>query len=425
MAGAQRVVLVSVDGLRPDFYLEPEAHGASLPAFQSLMREGVYAEAVEGVFPSVTYPSHTSIVTGVVPSRHGVLNNYVFDEKGRFLDWYWQAESIRVKSLWDVAPGLTAAIQWPVTVGADIEVNLPEFWIPESELPWGSVMEKVATPQALALTGPLPEVEPEQAARDELIFATAESALEKHRPQLLLLHVVDTDEQQHAHGREHREVATAFERVDRGLARLRARVASLGLAGETLFVVTGDHGFIQTHTSIHLNARLREEGLLQLASDGTVSTYRALAWPSGGSCALMLKDRNDDEARRRLEQVIGGLLAGPLGGLVRRIERSELDRFGTMPEAVFALEAEEGFVFGTNREGPLLTPSAYFGHHGFLPTRPRMKTGFLMVGPRVREGIPVPYMRQVDIAPTIAFWAGWDLPETDGLALRGLFVEQQ
>jgi hypothetical protein len=135
----------------------------------------------------------------------------------------------------------------------------------------------------------------------------------------------------------------------------------------------------------------------------------------------MLKDRGDDQARRRLEEVIGELLEGPLGGLVRRIERSELDRLEAMPEAVFALEAEEGFVFGTNREGPLMTSSSYFGHHGYLPTRPKMKTGFLMVGPRVRQGIEVPYMRQVDIAPTIAFWAGWDLPEADGLALQGLF----
>jgi hypothetical protein len=48
-----------------------------------------------------------------------------------------------------------------------------------------------------------------------------------------------------------------------------------------------------------------------------------------------------------------------------------------------------------------------------------------MVGPRVRQGIAVPYMRQVDVAPTIAFWAGWDLPEAEGLALQGLFVERE
>ncbi|HEY7700293.1 MAG TPA: hypothetical protein VIE88_17840, partial [Vicinamibacteria bacterium] len=96
---------------------------------------------------------------------------------------------------------------------------------------------------------------------------------------------------------------------------------------------------------------------------------------------------------------------------------------GAMPEALFALDAREGYVFGKKLEGPLLTPSEDLGHHGSLPASPRMKTGFLMVGPRVRKGVVVPYMRQIDIAPTIALWAGWDLPQADGLALRGLFEE--
>jgi hypothetical protein len=52
-----------------------------------------------------------------------------------------------------------------------------------------------------------------------------------------------------------------------------------------------------------------------------------------------------------------------------------------------------------------------------------MKTGFLMAGPRVRAGVVVPEMRQIDIAPTIALWAGWELPAADGLALRGLFED--
>ncbi len=81
-ASAQRVVLVSVDGLRPDFYLNPEAHGVELPTLRSLMAEGVYAEAVESVYPTLTYSPHTSIVTGALPSRHGIVNDTVFDERG-------------------------------------------------------------------------------------------------------------------------------------------------------------------------------------------------------------------------------------------------------------------------------------------------------------------------------------------------------
>jgi arylsulfatase A-like enzyme len=423
-AAAQRVVLVSVDGLRPDFYLDPGTHGAELPAFRALMREGVYAEAVEGVYPTVTYPSHISMVTGALPARHGVLNNYVFDEKGRFDDWYWRSEAIRVKTLWDVAPGTTAALQWPVTVGADIDVNFPEFWIPGSDLPWGAVMETAASRETLDLMGPLPEEAFDEEPLEDLVFQAAERVLDEHRPELLLVHVINTDTKQHRHGREHREVAAAFERVDRALGRLRSRIESLGLAGETLFVVTGDHGFIQTHTSIHVNARLREAGLLEVDPEGSVSSYRALAWPAGGSCFLMLKDPQDREARRILEGLVSEMLAGPLSGILTRVERSELDRLGAMPEALFALEAAEGYIFGKNREGPLLSPSDDLGYHGYLPSHPKMKTGFLMAGPRVRAGVAVPHMRQIDVAPTVAFWAGWDLPDAEGLALRGLFEDK-
>jgi predicted AlkP superfamily pyrophosphatase or phosphodiesterase len=423
-AAAQKVVLVSVDGLRPDFYLDPAAHGAELPTFRSLMRDGVYAEAVEAVYPTVTYPSHTSIVTGALPSRHGVLNNYVLDEKGRFDDWYWRSDAVRVKTLWDVAPGATAALNWPVTVGAGIDFNFPEFWIPGSDLPWGEVMEKVMSRETLDALGPLP-VEPfDEEPLEDLVFQTAERVLETHRPALLLVHVINTDTKQHRHGREHREVSAAFERVDRALGSLRSKIASLGLAGETLFVVTGDHGFIQTHTSIHMNVRLREAGLLEVGPDGSVSSFRALAWPSGGSCSFILKDKDDVDARRRLNALVDEILSGPLGGAMVKVERAELDRLGAMPEALLALDAREGYIFGKNLEGPLLTPSHDLGYHGSLPGHPRMKTGFLMVGPRVRAGVAVPEMRQIDIAPTIALWAGWELPETDGLALRGLFEER-
>lgn len=426
-AQERRVVLVSVDGLRPEIYLDPEAHGAELPTFRELMREGVYAEGVEGTYPSVTYPSHTTIVTGVPPARHGVLNNYTFDERGRFDDWYWYAEAIRVPTLWDVATGKTAAIHWPVTVGADIDANYPEFWIPGSDEGFREVREEVVTPDLFAAIeaelGPLPEASLDEEPLENLVFDIAELVLERDRPQLLLLHVFNTDTKQHVYGREHREVARAYELVDRRLGRLRDRLEALGLGEETLFVVTGDHGFIQTHTRIHLNVELRKAGLLRLGDDGAVEAWSALAWPSGGSASVLLKDPDAAASRARLEEVLNELLEGPLRGVVRRVSRLELDRLGAMPGVAAALEAEEGFIFGTGLEGELFTPSSDLGYHGYLPTRPKMRTGFLMVGPGIRRGIVVPTMRQIDIAPTVAAWAGWNLSSAEGLALRGLFEE--
>lgn len=425
----RRVVLVSVDGLRPDIYLDPESHGAELPTFRSLMREGVYAEGVEGIYPTVTYPAHTSIATGARPAKHGILNNQVFDERGRFDDWYWHTDAIRVPALWDVVDGVTAAIHWPVTVGADIDYNFPEFWIPGSDASWRDVREQVVTPELFAAVeanlGRFSEEGVVDADLDELVFDIAQLALERYRPRLLLLHVFNADTEQHRHGREHRDVATAFELVDRRLGELRDKLHELGLDDETLFVVTGDHGFIQSHTRIHLNVELQRSGLLEVGADGSVVDWKAMAWPSGGSASVRLKDPQSQTVARQVDELLAQLLDGPLGGFVSRVPREELDRLDAMPGAFAALEADEGFIFGTGLTGELLTPSGDLGYHGYLPTKPKMHTGFLMVGPGVRRGVLVPTMRQIDIAPTVAHWAGWKLPEADGLALRGLFEVEE
>ena len=84
------------------------------------------------VWPSVTYPAHTTMVTGVSPARHGVVNNLPFDP---FEDnqggWYWYASDVRVPTLWDAAAreGVSVLnVSWPVTVGAPIRYNVPQIW---------------------------------------------------------------------------------------------------------------------------------------------------------------------------------------------------------------------------------------------------------------------------------------------------------
>src|SRR5271154_7087699 len=124
------LVMISVDGMRPDYITEADAHGAKVPNLRRFLREGTYAEGVVGVVPTVTYPSHTTLVTGVSPAKHGIFANTTFDPLQQNLQgWYWYTEDIRVPTLWDVAAAAgwtTASIQWPVTVGARITWNIPE-----------------------------------------------------------------------------------------------------------------------------------------------------------------------------------------------------------------------------------------------------------------------------------------------------------
>src|SRR4030095_13098093 len=109
------LVLISIDGLRPR-----DVFDTGLPHLGRLLAEGTRA-TVKSIAPALTYPAHTTLVTGVSPERHGILQNKPFDPLGRTADgWYWYAEDIRVPTLWDAAAraGLaTASVDWPVTVG--------------------------------------------------------------------------------------------------------------------------------------------------------------------------------------------------------------------------------------------------------------------------------------------------------------------
>src|SRR5262245_32722304 len=157
------LLVVSIDGLRPDYVLEAERYHASVPNLRRLMAEGAFATGVAGVLPTVTYPSHTTIVTGVSPARHGIVSNAPFDPLDRNLDgWFWYAEDIKVEALWDAAAKVgmvTSSVEWPATAGARITYNLPQYWRgknPED----AKLYRLLATPgllaEAEAAVGPYP-----------------------------------------------------------------------------------------------------------------------------------------------------------------------------------------------------------------------------------------------------------------------------
>ena len=130
------VVLISIDGLKPDYVLEADKHGLKIPNLRRLVAEGAHASGVTGVLPTVTYPSHATMVTGVAPARHGIIANSPFDPFSKNLGgWYWYAEDIKVPTLWDACAkaGLTtASVDWPVTVGANITFDIVQYWRAEN-----------------------------------------------------------------------------------------------------------------------------------------------------------------------------------------------------------------------------------------------------------------------------------------------------
>ena len=126
------VVVVSIDGLRPDVYRDPEGLGIEVPNLLALRQSGVSADRMIPTFPSVTYPSHTTLVTGTTPAAHGIETNF---KSGT--SWYLDSAEVRSETLWQAAAeaGLTTAIvTWPVSYGAKVDYLIPEnlsFEVPD------------------------------------------------------------------------------------------------------------------------------------------------------------------------------------------------------------------------------------------------------------------------------------------------------
>lgn len=420
------VILISIDGLRPVSYLSPQQFGANLPHLRKLMGAGSYAKAVTTVYPSVTYPAHATLVTGVRPAQHGIDFNTIFDPSNPG-HWYAETKSLKATTLWQAAEsrGLkTAVILWPTTVGAQVDFLIP---VPDVR----SLLTAFAEMRRQATPGLIERVERRfgdkwetvsPAGLDSRAADTAVELIEKEQPHLLLIHFLETDTQQHLHGVDAPEVKAAFERVDAQIGKIIEATRRAGIAEETTFIITGDHGFASVHTRINPNVLLREKGLL-VSSGNRVQDWQAMAHADGGSAAVFVKDKSLTPLVRRLFEEASKNDKGVT--LFRIVERKELDALGALPTAAFALEASEGYYFGETWDGPFITNNTGAkGTHGYHPNKRAMDTGFIISGRGVAQGKVLERIRQIDVAPTAAQLLGARLPQAEGKALASVLRVQ-
>lgn len=417
-----RVIMISIDGLRPEIYLEPDAHGLKVPNLRALARSGTQAERMISVFPSVTYPAHTSLVTGVNPARHGVVNNF----KGQGVEWYLQAADIESQTLWQAASerGLkTAIVTWPASYGADVDHLIPENLSFGLDDPVAAIREG-STPglfEALAEGAPTKIASFDHAdggeELDELTTHLAVNLIEQHKPHLLLIHFLDADHRQHLSGPDDERAMHAFELIDRSIGRLREAVRAAGLEDETNFVVVGDHGFVPVHTGINVRALLEQ---LARGERGASAALKPVVL--GGSGAFYAGDGAEAEHVAAMTERFEAFARTRLRHLVSFVPKEELEARGSYPGAEFALAAAPGYMLTGVEASELFLPLPTIkGMHGYLPELPEMATGFIASGPAFREGHTVPFIRMIDVAPTIATLWGAELVGAEGAAVMGLY----
>ena len=423
--GARHVVLISIDGLRPDYYLPTATARPKTPALDALMKRGSWAEGVLSQFPSLTYPSHTSIVTGVRPAKHGIVQNTIFAPDGGG-SWYFESSALRSRTVWEAATaaGLTTAgISWPVTVGAKIDYLLPETNQAPRDSTWLDLMRRQSTPGLVdavveKLGGFEPNANRDYVQRDRFSTAAASVIIEHYRPNLLMIHFVEADTAQHQHGPHSPQALTALERIDAAIGSVVQSLERAGILEQTAILVTGDHGFYRVHSAFQPNVVLRQAGLLTVDDKGQVTDWQAVAHRS----AVRLKNPGDAALAGRVERLFVDLAEGRYKGLFRVVDRAEIATRGGDPEALLFLEPIEGYTTAAGTGGEFLIASARGGDHGYTPDAPAMHTGLIIAGAGVRSGIVVPLARQLDIAPTIARLLGFEMHGVEGAPMVGLLA---
>jgi len=417
------VVMISIDGLSPEVYLDPARFGVSVPNLVELSRQGVHAERMIPVFPSVTYPGHTTLVTGVYPAKHGIVANYKRDG-----GWYLHSSDIKSKTLWQAAQhqGLSVAIvTWPGSYGAEVDFLIPEN-LGSGGDDTAQLIRSGSTPGLFEqLEDQFGEVHisaietddgGEQLDRMTAQFAT--EILRRHKPDLLLVHLVNADHQQHTYGPASHEARLAFEAIDRQIGELMEAARTAGIAADTTFVIVGDHGFLPVHTNINVDGFLADIGFALVSPGGLVHSPEVIALPIGGGAAFYLQDPSDKKTTSRLIEVVKAELEKRYRDRIEFMSRGELDLLSSLPGAAFALVASQGYMFTSAPGAQTLLPSRARGMHGYLPSKPEMATGLIISGGGIPGGRSLGKVRMIDVAPTVAQLLGIKLKGAEGKPMK-------
>lgn len=414
------VVLLSIDGLKPDYVIEAEKHGLKIPNLRKLLADGAHASGVQGVLPTVTYPSHTTMLTGVAPARHGIFYNTTFDPLRKNYDgWYWYAEDIRVPTLWEVATkaGLvTASVDWPVNVSAPVTYNIAQVWrasTPDDH----KLIRALSTPGLVAeaerTLGPYAEGNDYTVEGDRRRAAFIAWLIENKKPQFLTCYLGALDTDEHANGPYSPKAFETLEALDALVGQVW-QAAARASNHHVVFCVVSDHGFMRIDKVLRLNVALRDAGLIETDAQGNVKSWRAIAWNGGGSSAIMLKDAGDAEARQKAGEVLTRLANDPASGLLRVANAAEVQKMGGFPEAAFVVCAKPGYAISPNIDGPVNSAIKVGGTHGYFPELREMDSSFFIAGPGIAAGRDLGRIDMRDIAPTLATFLRVKLPTAEG-----------
>lgn len=422
----QRLIIVSLDavGRRDMEYM------LTLPNFKKLVETGAFCDNVESVYPSLTYPAHTSIVTGRTPNRHRIVANTRFQPSRSNPDWLYKKKFIEGKTIVDVAKSkkmTVCSLLWPVMGGASIEYNLPEVLVTRKYMNQITACLVNGTPKyLLELQSKFGNMRKgiNQPELDDFIMASTKYTIEKYDPDMMLIHLTDVDTQRHHFGADNDEIKAALKRHDERLGQLSEWLSDTRGMEKTSLIVLGDHCQIDAHTIVYLNKLFLDKGYLTV-KNGVITDYKAIAKTCDGSTYVYVNDKygTDFEFIEDLVDTLNSLKEDERLGIEEIYTSEQASEMGADSDCYVMIEGKPGFYFLDEFEVLTEAVSETKNHkmlacHGCLPTKELNKTFFVANGYGIKKNVKINSMHLWDEGPTLAKLIGGYIPGTDGHAVN-------
>lgn len=411
----------------------------TLPNLGPIVSRSSVVKDIVTVYPSLTYTVHASMMTGVYPDRHHVVNNEKFTPGGYPAPWYFDTKVFDkdVDNLISAAKrsGLTTAcISWPVTGNIGADYLLPEVWDWDDVSPENMYKTMVSYGAKEDFLNEFWENYGTHLKGLEspyfhyLAHGATLAAIRNHQPEVIFEHLSMVDHNRHRHGVFASEVyKNAYFLIDLMFGATIDALKAAGVFEDTIIVITSDHGQTPINKIVALNLLFEKEGLLKTDGKGKLLSWKAYSSSAAHSAQIYLDDPKDEELKAKVRAILDRYQTEGVG-IEKIYEKDELkERYHIEGDFSFMVEGEDGVSFSNKFLGDIYTLADNSDYkysvatHGHEPEK-GPKPAFIVSGPGVKQGVEVSGGKIVDEAPTIAALMGIELQSADGNAIKELLA---
>ncbi|MCH3918046.1 MAG: ectonucleotide pyrophosphatase/phosphodiesterase [Spirochaetia bacterium] len=437
----KRLMVISLDAT----VQEDLAYLRTLPNYRKYFSDCCSVSSVESIYPSITYPAHTTIATGCYPAKHGIVANCPFEPQEKTGEWVWDSDGVKREDIFSLAKKLgysTGSVFWPVTgKNKNIDYLIDEYWLLDGSVSIeenfrrrgsGNDMLDIITKNKHLIAPPIDHIYgkdyiAKQPEIDSFQVQCAVDVIERYAPEVMFLHVGIIDSLRHEFGLFNAHVHKGIEYCDAYLGAIGKALEHRHVLDDTDFVVLSDHGQMDIQRILNFNVFLADAGYIKTDKLGNVTDWTAYSQSTGMSGLVYMKHPDNRMETERLEHYLHHLADEGIYGISQVFDKEAAHERGLAGDFSFVIETDGYTSFGESCIRPVIssfdTSDYRRGHatHGYLPSKGPQPI-FFAKGPSFKKGAILKQSKLVDEAPTFAAILGGELKDTDGTALKDLLV---